>query len=88
MEKDLGVLVDSRLNMSQQFAQVAKKAKGILACISNHVACRSRDPPVLGTGEVAPRILYSVLIPSLQEGHGGAGACPEKGNKASEGSRE
>lgn len=52
-EKDYVVKWCSYLNLSQQCTQVARKAKGILACMRSDAASRSREG-------IVP--LYAVLI--------------------------
>ncbi|GAB0176260.1 mitochondrial enolase superfamily member 1 [Grus japonensis] len=60
-EKDLGILIDEKLNMSWQCAPAAQKANRVLSCIKRGVTSRSREGilPLVGC-----RTCPSLLVPN------------------------
>jgi len=85
LEKDINVLVNNRLAMSQQCALVAKNASGIAGNIQKSVARRSRDVILLlCSGEATMRILCPVLDSPVQNRQGSP-RSPAEGHKDDKG---
>ena len=78
-EKDSGILVDDKLDMSRPCAPAAQQANRVLGCIHRSVASRCREGifPLCSTlDETPPAVLHPALASAGQERHGPVRAGP------------
>jgi len=76
------VLIDERLNMSQQCVLAAHNANCILGCMKCDQQVEGGDSaPLLKSCETSAGVLHPVLEPRTQEGHQAVGEAPEESQK-------
>ncbi|GAB0179563.1 mitochondrial enolase superfamily member 1 [Grus japonensis] len=81
-KKHFRVLVDKKLNMTQQYALAAQKASCILGYIKRSMTSRSREVILtLYSTIVRPHLEYCVQLWRSQEGRGAVGESPEEGHE-------
>jgi len=82
-EKDLQVLADKKLGMTEKCAFTAQKANPILGCIRRGVASTLREVILLlcSSHEMPPRVLHLAVRPSAQEIHVLVRVGPEEGQE-------
>jgi len=64
-EKDLGVPVDEKLNVSRQCVLTAQKANRILGCINRSAASRSKEGILTLYSALPPGVLRPALEPPV-----------------------
>ena len=85
-DKDLGVLTDEMLNISQLCTLAAQKASCILDCIKRRVARKAREVILpLCLREPPPGTMHSGLGLPVQEKQKGVGASPQEAPKKAKG---